>query len=1096
MSSSTDNNIIAAKGHSEGVTCLSFAVDGIHAFTGGSDSTVRIWKVTEESEPGIVTEAEEPVTSLAVSDDYWLSSSEDSYVRRYIKDREEFHGNVTDGASLPVRCIALDPKGRRLAVTSDNPVAKVVDMEDTLKVMLLNGHKHNVRKASWHPIAPILSTCASDGKIIIWDLSGEDPVIVHTLDGVIPSVTEPSSPEFWHDCSAVWHPSGSHFYIISKTHDIICISSKNWIQTGKLTDHRVTGATTALAISPNGAYLATACGTTVFIWRTDRREIVNSKTPANRGGLITQISFSPTDNLVAWTDTSGQFMRWPNPIPTNLPNPVERLSGPTGTTSKNLISSKSDHFPKTDLFAEDTDTTLHAVISYDSDIQGHEADNRKNGASEDEDGLGNANFDIDDTDFVIDDVGGYLEDTEDHSMKHAKGRDDDGGGLVREMVSITKAQPAFQPGSTPFQGKKRYLAYNMLGVIEATQPEQEEYNLVSVDFFDKTARRSYHFNDTHKCHLAYLGYDTTVLYKPYGSWTTSQNDWTYMLKNSGTKVIGIAAGGMTPSRSFRNNQSDGDLMGFGNVVVATSQGHLVFLSGTGRPRRLIALGGDFITMVAGDEWVMVVYRAGATTIDGSQSLQYKMYNFEDLSVRQRDELPIPKGHTLKWIGITHEGAPVIYDSSGMVHLVAKYRVPHHATWVCMLDANLLARRAGKDESYWPVGITGSTFMCLILKGRQEFPGFPRPLVQELPLRIPFDTDNEKEEMYVTQLLPEETKIEQIHDEELTTDEILSRERAVDKEFVALIQGACKEDNIHRAIELTKLLHNVQTFDIVAKIADFYHLVGFREKVEVLKQIREDSEDRFEAAREKRRRWNKVDSRPQRLLNDDANGNSLVPKSKPLQDFGPPPAIFRPGLSRATPAVEDTKYSSNATFASTPGSNFDSDGTWTDPLDSSPNHSSSEKRKRSDADDVEMESQSNIGISMLPPKQKSNPFARKPIPDKNPFARKAINKPILKSESFFEKVDAAEKTPAKSTKRAGNAGKGREKEKMDTKGPRQQTLFGLFGASENGDLKKQAYGMKKPSPESQMSDIMMADASQITETQIETQLDDEETQEVM
>lgn len=48
---------------------------------------------------------------------------------------------------------------------------------------------------------------------------------------------------------------------------------------------------------------------------------------------------------------------------------------------------------------------------------------------------------------------------------------------------------------------------------------------------------------------------------------------------------------------------------------------------------------------------------------------------------------------------------------------------------------------------------------------------------------------------------------------------------------------------------------------------------------------------------------------------------------------------------------------------------------------------------------------------------TNPFARKPAAEtnKNPFARKGGNKTILQSESFFEKVDAAETTPAKAKK---------------------------------------------------------------------------------
>ncbi len=329
-------------------------------------------------------------------------------------------------------------------------------------------------------------------------------------------------------------------------------------------------------------------------------------------GLITDLAFHPAPdaNLLAYVDTVGKLVKWHEPVPANLPGPGVQGSRARGE---------------------------RLAPSHGGGEDGEEEDYGFDDFIEDDTGLGE-----------------YAERPSSRLPPRLNGAT---GTTSYGYEQKTKGQDSFQPGSTPMRGGRRYLAFNMLGLIQVV--EKDDVNLVTIEFHDRTAHSGSHFSDSFKFSLGALGElgsvygckasgesSSVVHYRPYDSWANIQK-WDYNLP-PGEEVVALALGGVaTP------DASDVGIAGSGTVLVATSAGYVRFLTGAGLQKYLWNLGEEVITMAAARDWALVVYRAGAAA-EGRQNLEYALIDTDTYEVVQQGKVPLVKGATLTWVGFTDE----------------------------------------------------------------------------------------------------------------------------------------------------------------------------------------------------------------------------------------------------------------------------------------------------------------------------------------------------------------------------------------------------------------------------------------------------------
>ena len=472
---------------------------------------------------------------------------------------------------------------------------------------------------------------------------------------------------------------------------------------------------TAAAWSPNGGLLATtASDLKLCLWDTKTQKTIASH---DVRATIVAMAWHPTNNTLAYTNSDGELYIHTSVVPTeHLPllqaprQPAPLLYDALAETSGNAPR-RANGAPKDGVPARrrrDSLDSLDDILGSDV-LSGDGGDQDMDDFIEDDDGAGYVN--------------GHGKRTNAHldAADAAAKRRAYGGGSAYGFAP--RVHEPVQTGSTPWRGNRRYLCLNLTGFVWTVR--QETHHTVTVEFFDRELHRDFHFTDPFLYDQASLAdhgalfasppapdAPATVYYRPHETWT-ARADWRTRLP-AGEAAVAIAL-----SASY--------------VVVTTSAGYVRVFTLFGVPLRVHrAKAAPGVACVAFRDYVLTVGN-GPVAADGACALRYSLENVRRDETHQADDVvALPPGARLAAVFFSDAGDPYIFDSTGVLLALLHWREPAHARWVPVLDTRRLPHRA----TYWPVAVAANKFHCIVLKGADKYPYFPRPILSEFDFHIP------------------------------------------------------------------------------------------------------------------------------------------------------------------------------------------------------------------------------------------------------------------------------------------------------------------------------------------------------------------------
>ncbi|KAL2195768.1 WD40-repeat-containing domain protein [Corynascus similis CBS 632.67] len=688
--------------HTQGTTRCAYTPDGTRLVTVGSNNTIRLYKTGFDGEPANIDDCQEQNLAVASSNDFFVAGAEDGTVSYYSLANNMFDKFLLR-TSLPVRDVALSPDNKWCAVASDELTVKLVNIEDNTKLLTLKEHGKPTKHLSYDPKGSMLAVSCTDGVIYVYSLTAEHPELIRKVDGVIGRMETESEAS----CKAAWHPDGRAFAVPTPTREIQVVSKNDW-EKQRVFSKGHDGDITAVAWSPNGALLASAGkDKKLLIWQTKDQTVLARYEYPN----VIDIAWHPSKNLASFSTSDGEVFICDDFVPEQYASLLRLPKQPAPFI----------HDPLAEIGAHGRRPEPNGV--------GLPSRPRRGSVDSLDDLLDDDNFADEDDGFVVDDDGaGY---TLNAARKRAAEDDGPFGQRPSKRGNFVQPQlhPSFQPGSTPWRGNRKYLCLNLIGFVWTV--DQDSHNTVTVEFYDHEFHRDFHFTDTFLYDKACLNdkgalfscppkddAPAVVFYRPHETWT-QRSDWRIELPK------GEAVLAMSLSDTF--------------ITVTTTGNYVRIYTLFGIPYRVYRPKSTPIVTCASWKDYVLTMGNGPVGADGMCRLLYTIENIKkDEICQNEDTVALPEGATVKSVFFSDNGDPCIYDSTGTLLTLLHWQQPSRASWVPLLDTKLLPRLASgrKKENYFPIAVADNKFHCIILKGGDQYPYFPRPLLSEFDFSIP------------------------------------------------------------------------------------------------------------------------------------------------------------------------------------------------------------------------------------------------------------------------------------------------------------------------------------------------------------------------